>query len=339
MLDFFPFDRRLLYNELDFKNDSIDRIICNIDIHNMSNLAIYGSKGSGKSTKIYGLLAQLLGKNIYNLKKATYENEGKTFIYYSSDYHIEFDPYYYANNDRYFISGYLKNYINSENILFNIPKVVYIKNADYLSTQSQMSLRRMIEKSSMTTKFIFECYQLNKIIDPLKSRFLLIRNPMPKLESIVLYLNRYIVENNININRDQFNKIVNNSMPKYEPYNMKNIMGVFMTSIYNKNITYFNFEYVFILDKLISIILEKKVDFKKIDDIRELLYKLHTIQIHPTKILKYIHNSLVDRYKKNESLLGEILNLTVECDIAISKGNKSPIHLEMYIVKLILLFM
>jgi predicted AAA+ superfamily ATPase len=89
MLDFFPFDKKLLYSELDFKNDFIDRIIDNIDIHSMPNLIIYGIKGSGKSTKIYGLLAKLLGKNVYNLKKVTHESDGKTFIYYSSDYHIE----------------------------------------------------------------------------------------------------------------------------------------------------------------------------------------------------------------------------------------------------------
>lgn len=338
MLDFFPFDKKLLYSELDFKNEFLDKIIDNIDIHSMPNLIIYGIKGSGKSTKIYGLLAKLLGKNVYNLKKVTHESDGKTFIYYSSDYHIEFDPYYYGNNDKYFISNYLKNYITTDNILYNLPKIVYIKNADYLSTQTQMALRRMIEKSSSTTKFIFECCQLNKIIDPLKSRFILIRNPMPKLDIIIKYLNSYVIKNNIDITKDQFNKIVNNSIPKYEDYNMKNIFGVFMTSIYNKNITYFNFEYVFILDKLISIMLEKNIDFKKIDEIRELLYKLHTIQIYPVKILKYIYNYLFNKFKGNDIILEKIVTLTVECDIAISKGNKSQIHLETYIIKLIMLF-
>jgi DNA polymerase III delta prime subunit len=337
MIDFFLFDKKPLFNELDFQNNILKLIVNNISIDQLNNLCIYGMPGSGKSTNMYAFLATILDKNIYNLKKKTYENEGKTFIYYSSDYHIEFDPSFYGNNDKYFLSGYLKNYIQTNNILFDLPKIVYIKNADYLSVQSQMSLRRMIEKNCLTSRFIFECKQLNKIIVPLQSRFILIRNAMPKLIDIKNYLNKYIIDNNIEIDKYQLDKIMSNSIPTIQHYNMKNIFGIFMTSIYNNKITYFNFEYLNILNKLKLIILDKKLDFKKIDEIRDIIYNLYVYQINSIEIIQYIFLNIYHIYKSNNNLIEKILQITINCDLSIVKGNKSQIHLELYIVNLIIL--
>jgi len=69
MIDFFLFDKKPLFNELDFQNNILKIIFNNISIDQLNNLCIYGMPGSGKSTNMYAFLATILDKNIYNLKK------------------------------------------------------------------------------------------------------------------------------------------------------------------------------------------------------------------------------------------------------------------------------
>lgn len=321
------------FNDIDFKNTYIENIIDNLNIHNMTNFLIYGPKGSGKSVNIYSMLSTIIDKGIYNIRKNQFISEGITFNYIISDYHLEFDPYFYGNNDKHFVSNFLKNYISTNNILYDIPKIVYIKNADYLSTQTQMSLRRMIEKNNITTRFIFECSALNKIIDPLKSRFYIIRNPTPEINKIKSVINNIISINNIKISDKDLEYIYKISLYNKNIPNMKILFGVFNSSIYG-NYELFKFEYINELDKLCSY-LQSNLCFSKITEIREIINGLYVLQINSIEIISYIYNFISNKFKTNSNFMFEFIDITCDIDYRIVRGNKDQIHIELYIISII----
>ena len=65
-------------------------------------------------------------------------------------------------------------------------KIVLINCVDNLSYYAQASLRRTMEKYANTCKFIFICDQLSKIIEPLRSRCLCVRVPVP--DNLAIYI-------------------------------------------------------------------------------------------------------------------------------------------------------
>ena len=200
------FDDKPTLDDLDFKIDFLKNIRKDeFVVDNLINMLFYGIPTCGKTTKIYAFLAYILDKKVYDLKNIEYEEDRKTMIYKASIYHIEINPLTLASNEKLFIHSFLKSYVQTKNIGLNIPKIVLIKNADMLSNVSKMALRKIIEKTSITAKFILEVSNLSNIPSPILSRFMLIRVSMPKIEDIKLCLKNYSNRKNIII-EDEKNK-------------------------------------------------------------------------------------------------------------------------------------
>jgi DNA polymerase III delta prime subunit len=210
------FDDKPTLNELDFKIPILDNL-SNVNINEIVNMMFYGIPSCGKSTKIYALLASIFNKSVYDLKNITFEEDRKIMIYKASIYHIEVNPLTLGSNEKLFINSFLKSYTESRNIGLDIPKIILIKNADSLSKQSQMSLRKIIEKTSLTAKFIFEVSNLSNIQEPIISRFLLIRVKMPSLNDIITCLKNFSIKKNIVINDIIINEIIEESC-KISPF-------------------------------------------------------------------------------------------------------------------------
>jgi DNA polymerase III delta prime subunit len=113
-----------------------------IAINDIPHLLFYGSAGTGKTT-----LAKLITNNL---------NCDCLYINASDDNNVE--------NVRTKIKDF------AANIGFSPLKVVILDEADFLTTSAQAALRNVIDAYTLTTRFIFTCNYVEKIIEPLYSR-------------------------------------------------------------------------------------------------------------------------------------------------------------------------
>jgi len=125
-------------------NEKIIKLITNwITEKDIPHLLFYGVQGTGKTT-----LAKLLANKI----------SGDNWIYINAS----------DENNIETVRTKVKNFASS--MSFGGIKIIILDESDYLTPQSQAALRSIIEQYSNTTRFIFTCNYINKLIPPIVSR-------------------------------------------------------------------------------------------------------------------------------------------------------------------------
>jgi len=124
-------------------NDTIKNKIADyLEQGSIQNLLFHGVAGTGKTT-----LAKLIAKN------------------------LNCDLLYINASDERGIDTIREKIIPfASSMSFNDVKIVILDEADYITPQAQATLRNTIESCSKTTRFIFTCNYLERIISPLQSR-------------------------------------------------------------------------------------------------------------------------------------------------------------------------
>jgi replication factor C subunit 3/5 len=305
---------------------------------NFQHLIIYGSNGSGKEFIVTKLLENIYGKSGIELKEIeyvipSYSNTKTKVMIKQSKNHIIIEPNL-NGLDKYLIQEIIKDYAKSEllNILKNkkLFKIIVINKIDNLSYYAQTSLRRTMEKYSNTCKFILISEQLCKIIEPLRSRCLMIRIPLPSEEQIFETLLHISIKEKIDMSGSLINKII-----KKSKNNINHAIWLLEMSKYNINYD-INWENVInnIVKSILNLKPENKYLYNFIKNIREQFYILFITNI-PTqliirkimiKLLQYI-NDMEKRYN--------IINITSTFEERLNQGTRHIIHIEAYIIKLL----
>ncbi len=139
-------------------SDSIKNLLTNIiEKKYLPNLLLYGLSGSGKSSA-----ANIISKKLTDINSILYINA-------SDEKGIKT------------IRERIKTFVN---IKSNNIKIIVLDEADELSDDSQLALRKMIEIKSINVRFIIICNYISNIINTLRSRFLNIKLNRLKKEDI-----------------------------------------------------------------------------------------------------------------------------------------------------------
>jgi replication factor C subunit 3/5 len=323
-----------IYNK--FLHKSKQNFIPWKSFYSMPNLCVYGRPGSGKRSFINILLNKMFGNIVNDISKQTYQIRG----YGNSTIEVQIDqsPVHIIikpNNtgfDKYYVQEIVKSYAADKSLEFhnnnNRFKVVIIDSIDNMSYYAQTSLRRTMETYSSNCKFIFCCYELSKVIEPLRSRCLLLNIPSPKyfdMMKILLYVNQ---KEGLNIDYNELNKIVlnSNNNTKTLLWNLecyKNKIEV--NYIYNKKIE-------FIVKKIINIS-KKKIQLDDLKDIRSSLYKIFITNFNEDTILNSIVTELIKR-TENIELRQKLLDISCKYYIRLNIGKRTILHLEALIFNL-----
>jgi len=327
------------FNE--FKEVITDLEKCTWRYANFQHIIVYGKTGCGKEFLINKLLEKIYGKVGVKLKDAEYIISGygntKTKVNIKqSKYHIVIEPN--SNGfDKYLIQEIIQNYAKTEllNILKfkKLFKVVVINKIDNLSYYAQASLRRTMEKYADTCKFIFVCDQLSNIIEPIRSRCLLVRVPLPTKHQISGTLLNICQEEKIDINTKDFINIVENSDNKVS-------IAIWLLEMYKIKINY-NDNW----NKLITDITVMLTDFsnynivkteKILNQILSKFYILFITNIPTQEIIRNIMLKLIEKLD-NIKLKLRIIEITSIFEVRISQGTRHIIHIEAYIIRLLYL--
>jgi replication factor C subunit 3/5 len=334
-------------NIMKLSNTELKRVINELEYGtwryaNFQHLIVYGACGSGKEYLVNKLLEKIFGKASVEIKDVEYTVSGysntKTKIMIKqSKHHIIIEPN--SNGfDKYLIQEIIQDYAKSEllNILKNrkLFKIVVINKIDNLSYYAQASLRRTMEKYSNTCKFILISDQLSKIIEPLRSRCLMIRVPLPTNEQIletILYISE---KENITISYDMINDIIQNSDNKVNH-------ALWLLEMHRYNISYEN-NWMQVIDEIVEMITDDTIKNNKklystIKRIREKYYILFITNISTQIIIRNIMLKLLNVIN-NIEIKYKIIDITSIFEQRLSQGTRHIIHIEAYISRLIELF-
>jgi len=207
-------------------------------------------------------------------------------------------------------------------------KIIILDEADEMTSEAQTALRRIIEDSSKTTRFIFICNYLSNIIEPIQSRCVVFRFSRVSVEELVKYLIFICKKEEIIFDEDALHKIY-----EYTNGDLRNSINVLQAACTNGKLTTLNVQNVIGTSgksKIIEII-KLALDSKFNESRLKLLELLYVYGVSETDFLKYANEEI---YKFNIKDPYEVSTLIAEYDYRLSNGAHPEIQLAAFLAQL-----
>lgn len=173
----------------------MERLVAMSRHGDIPHLLFHGARGSGKLTLVKHLLEKLYGPGASRMtseKRVVNTNTTKSIEIdvRVSNYHIEMEPSDAGVYDTIVVQQVIKEMANNGSIaslLMNsvvTHKTIVLKGAGNLSKQAQAGLRRTMELYSSSCRLILVSTYASRVIEPLRSRCVLVRVPLPSAEKL-----------------------------------------------------------------------------------------------------------------------------------------------------------
>lgn len=164
----------------------VERLSAYTKTRSMPHMLFAGPAGSGKTTCAIALARELYGENWRdNLIELNASDERGIDI----------------------VRGKIKDFARAASIGIADFKIIFLDEADSLTSDAQAALRRTMERYTQTCRFILSCNYSSKIIEPIQSRCAVFRfRPLTELD-VKAYLRRIGEGENVHVTEDGLNAI------------------------------------------------------------------------------------------------------------------------------------
>ena len=164
-----------------------ERLKAYVSSNNMPHLLLTGPAGTGKTTCSLALAKEMFGD----------EWKGN-FIELNASDERGIDV----------VRGKIKEFARTAPLGSAEFKIIFMDEADALTSDAQAALRRTMEKFSKICRFILSCNYSSKIIDPIQSRCAVFRFKPLSREDVSEYLNKIVTNEGIQIDDDAMDALV-----------------------------------------------------------------------------------------------------------------------------------
>ena len=321
-MEFIDFTKKYLPNTFEESILHKKQIIFIKNIKTIQNTLFYGYEGKT-------VLINLLLNNIFNkiiIKSNDFKNKQIKCKY--SDYHLEINlKTTHKNID--LVIDLIKEYSSTSSIINSLYKIIVLYNFDTIDFKYQYQFRTLIEKVVVNTRFIIHSNNLSKIIDPIKSRCLLIRIPTINNREAFEF-----IKNISKITKDAINKIIENSKLNGFLSIRKIMYNMFIKEQSKINKIRYNINNSKDLEYLFEELISKNNIKKKIDNLNIITIYLIQINYSIQDIIKFLLNKILEMKNISIDKKLDIIRNTAIQETMINK-NRLLINIETYLVYLL----
>jgi replication factor C small subunit len=169
------------------QKDIVDRLQSYVEAKNLPHLMFAGPAGTGKTTSAIALARELFGENWRsNFNELNASDERGIDV----------------------VRGKIKDFARTAPIGEAGFKIIFLDEADALTSDAQAALRRTMERYSKTCRFILSCNFSSKIIEPIQSRCAVFRFRPLRAEDIRTNLVHISAMETVSITDDALDALV-----------------------------------------------------------------------------------------------------------------------------------
>jgi replication factor C small subunit len=207
-------------------------------------------------------------------------------------------------------------------------RIIILDEADEMTSEAQTALRRIIEDSSKTTRFIIICNYLSQIIEPIQSRCAIFHFTRLEEEDVLEYLRMICKQENIDFQEEALSKIY-----RFTEGDLRHSINILQTASGYGHVSIKNVTSAMGLSgkaKVGEVI--RLALIGKFNDARtKLLELLFVYGLSDTDFFKYTYQEIKDMDIKN---IDEIMSIMAEYDYRLSVGAHSEIQLTAFLAQL-----
>jgi replication factor C small subunit len=207
-------------------------------------------------------------------------------------------------------------------------KIILLDEADEMTSEAQTALRRIIEDSAKTTRFIFICNYLSHIIEPIQSRCVIFRFSRVSEDEIVEYLKNICKSEGVKVEEKALRKI-------YEHTNgdLRYSINILQAASASGNVSVQQVQSAIGISgrSKIAEIIDLAVNSKFNESRIKLLELLNVYGVSETDFLKYANEEI---YKLDLENPFEVSTILAEYDYRLANGAHPEIQLAAFLAQL-----